>query len=74
MELDGFSMVRKAAKLAVYEETIIKVKNHQIADIVRVLSALWKVKDEPDLNHYLTCFQVSLTWAQFRNLAGAVLR
>lgn len=41
MELDGFSMVRKAAKLAVYEETMINVKNHQIADIVRVLSALY---------------------------------
>jgi len=40
MELVGFSMVRKAAKLAVYEDTMINVKNHQIADIVRVLKAL----------------------------------
>jgi len=40
MELVGFSMVRKAAKLAVYEDTIINVKNHQIDDIVRVLRAL----------------------------------
>lgn len=53
IELDGFSMVRKAAKLAVYEETMINVKNHQIADIVRVLSALYKMEDKFDLNHYL---------------------
>lgn len=59
MELDGFSMVRKAAKLAVYEETMINVKNHQIADIVRVLSALYKIEDKFDLNHYLDWFRIS---------------
>lgn len=59
MELDGFSMVRKAAKLAVYEETMINVKNHQIADIVRVLSALYKMEDKFDLNHYLDWFRIS---------------
>lgn len=37
----GFSMVRKAAKLAVYEDSIIKVKNHQIDASVRVDSDLW---------------------------------
>lgn len=46
MELDGFSMVRKAAKLAVYEETMINVKNHQIADIVRVLRALFQAESK----------------------------
>lgn len=33
-------MVRNAAKLAVYEETIIKVKKHQIAATIRVDMAL----------------------------------
>lgn len=72
MELDGLSMVRKAAKLAVYEETIINVKNHQIADIVRVLRALSKEKVRQEIRIFY--FYFSLTWAQFQNLAGAVLR
>lgn len=38
----GFSMVRKAAKLAVYELTMINVKNHQIAAVIRVAGALTK--------------------------------
>lgn len=34
-----FSMVRKAAKLAVYEEIIIRVKNHQQPATIRVDTA-----------------------------------
>jgi hypothetical protein len=34
------SMVRKAAKLAVYDETIMRVKNHQILATMRVDIAL----------------------------------
>ena len=34
------STVKKAAKLAVYEEIIIRVKNHQSAAIMRVEKAL----------------------------------
>lgn len=36
----GFSITRNAAKLAVYDETIINVKNHQIAAVIRVDGAL----------------------------------
>lgn len=32
----GFSVVKKAAKLAVYEETMSKVKNHHIPATIRV--------------------------------------
>jgi hypothetical protein len=34
------SMVRKAARLAVYDETIMRVKNHQILATMRVDTAL----------------------------------
>lgn len=64
MELDGLSMVRKAAKLAVYEETIINVKNHQIADIVRVLSALSKkkVRQEISISFFFWLYLSFLTY------------
>lgn len=39
-------MVRKAAKLAVYEEIIIIVKNHQIPATIRVDVALHLKKNE----------------------------
>lgn len=38
--LVGVSMVRKAARLAVYEDTIINVKKHQMAATIRVDMAL----------------------------------
>ena len=34
------SMVRKAARLAVYDDTIMRVKNHQILATMRVDTAL----------------------------------
>lgn len=37
---DLFSRTRNAAKLAVYEETIINVKNHQTDDAKRIDAAL----------------------------------
>lgn len=40
IRLVGFSMVKKAAKLAVYEETTINVKNHQKVATVLVDKAL----------------------------------
>lgn len=40
------STVRKAAKLAVYEEMMIKVKNHQIPPTIRVDRALG-ISSEP---------------------------
>lgn len=44
MGLLSDSIVRKAAKFAVYEETRINVKNHQIEATVRVEYALGKKK------------------------------
>ena len=43
IRLVGFSIVKKAAKLAVYEETTIKQKNHYIDATVRVDRALRKL-------------------------------
>lgn len=37
---DMLSMVRKAAKLAVYEETMMSVKNHQMPATMRVDTAV----------------------------------
>lgn len=38
----GVSIVRNAAKLAVYDDTMIKVKNHHIDAVIRVAGALPK--------------------------------
>lgn len=37
----GFSFTRKAAKLAVYDDTMISVKNHQKEDAKRAEADLW---------------------------------
>ena len=62
------STVRKAAKFAVYELIMIKVKNHHIAAIIRV---------ETDLkNSYFTQFHnlFFFTLAQGHFLAASMIR
>ena len=41
-----FAAVKKAAKLAVYDEIMMRVKNHHIPATMRVEMALKNIKDE----------------------------
>ena len=41
-----FAAVKKAAKLAVYDEIMMRVKNHHIPATMRVEIALWKNKSK----------------------------
>ena len=45
------STVRKAARLAVYDEMIISVKNHQIPPTIRVDAACWSVRHGESKQH-----------------------
>lgn len=53
MRSNGTSIVKNAAKLAVYDETMISVKNHQIDAIIRVPGALEHLQETNGFYHLL---------------------